>query len=80
MKIITNKDIKGIKDIVDLQGQNGNYDYDEYMLGLYNGMEMILSMIEKREPLFRKVPQSQMLRYQESAEIKPETVKGNDKE
>lgn len=53
MRIISNKDLKSIKNILNIQGQEGNYNYDNYMLGLYNGMEMVLSIIEKREPLLR---------------------------
>ena len=36
--------------MLDIQGQKGNYDYDEYMLGLYNGMEYIIALFETREP------------------------------
>ena len=71
---ISKKDIKNIKNLVSLQGCTGNYNYDEYMLGLYNGMEMILSILEKREPSLRTVPQHSLLRYQERPEIEPETV------
>lgn len=35
-------------EMLELQGQKGNYDYDEYMLGLYNGMEYIVSLLEVR--------------------------------
>lgn len=38
--------------MLDIQGQKGNYDYDEYMLGLYNGMEYIIALFETREPNF----------------------------
>ena len=39
-------------EMLELQGQNGNYNYDSYMLGLYNGMEYIISLLEVREPKF----------------------------
>lgn len=42
--------LKCAKEMLDIQGQKGNYDYDEYMLGLYNGMEYIISLFETREP------------------------------
>ena len=38
--------------MLDIQGHNGNYNYDSYMLGLYNGMEYIVSLLEVREPKF----------------------------
>ena len=39
-------------EMLELQGKNGNYNYDSYMLGLYNGMEYIISLLEVREPKF----------------------------
>lgn len=39
-------------EMLELQGRDGNYNYDEYMLGLYNGMEYIVSLLEVREPKF----------------------------
>lgn len=44
--------LKCSKEMLDIQGQKGNYDYDEYMLGLYNGMEYIIVLFETREPNF----------------------------
>lgn len=40
------------KEMLDIQGQKGSYDFDEYMLGLYNGMEYIISLFETREPKY----------------------------
>lgn len=45
--------LKCSKEMLEIQGQKGNYDYDEYMLGLYNGMEYIIALFEEREPNFR---------------------------
>lgn len=42
--------LKCSKEMLDIQGQKGNYDYDEYMLGSYNGMEYIIALFETREP------------------------------
>ena len=39
--------------MLDLQGQDGNYNYDSYMLGMYNGMEYIITLFEKREPIYK---------------------------
>ena len=36
-------------EMLELQGRDGNYNYDSYMLGLYNGMEYIVSLLEVRE-------------------------------
>ena len=45
-----NKILKDANDVLNIQTQKGNYNYDSYMLGLYNGMEMIVSLFEQREP------------------------------
>ena len=45
--------LKISKEMLDLQRQDGNYNYDNYMLGLYNGMEYIMSLFEVREPIFK---------------------------
>lgn len=42
--------LKCSKEMLEIQGQKGNYDYDEYMLGLHNGMEYIIALFETREP------------------------------
>lgn len=48
-----NKILKDANDVLNIQAQKGNYNYDRYMLGLYNGMEMIVSLFEQREPKFK---------------------------
>ena len=47
-----NHHLKCSKEMLDIQGHNGNYNYDSYMLGIYNGMEYIVSLLEDREPKF----------------------------
>ena len=48
--------IESAKDVLKIQGWDGNWNYDPYMMGLYNGMELMLSMIEDREPVFKEKP------------------------
>jgi len=36
-----------------IQGEKGNYDYDEYMFGLYNGLELACAIMEEREPIYK---------------------------
>ena len=50
------KQIEVGKEMLAVQGNAGNWDYDAYMHGLYNGMEFMLSIMEEREPEFRKAP------------------------
>jgi len=39
-----------------LKVQEQSYDYDQYMHGLYNGMEFVLCLIEDRDPQFKSAP------------------------
>lgn len=55
MKIIE-KDISGIQNQVRIQGENGNWNYSPYMMGLFNGLELALSALENREPNFKSSP------------------------
>lgn len=50
------KQIDDLKNMVDVQGTDGNWNYDPYMQGLYNGLEFALSIMESREPNFRSAP------------------------
>ena len=49
--------IQTLRNIHKVQGYNGNWNYDPYMMGLYNGLEMALSIAEKREPYFKDAPE-----------------------
>lgn len=44
--------LKIANEMKDIQGQNGNYNFDSYMLGIYNGMEYVIALFEKREAKF----------------------------
>ena len=43
---------KQVKDIRDLQKQSLEKSADDYMVGLYNGLEMAVAIMENREPEF----------------------------
>ena len=45
-----------MRDLVETQGRDGIWNYDPYFHGMYNGMELMLSILEKREPVFREAP------------------------
>lgn len=49
-----------IKDLIDIQAQPGNWDYDPYMLGLYNGLELARSIMDNDSPppAFRSKPEN----------------------
>lgn len=50
------KKVKTVKNIRDVQGMAGNWDYDSYMHGMYNGLELALSIVEDRKPEFKNAP------------------------
>lgn len=45
-----------IRELVKIQGKDGNWNNNEYMRGLFNGMELILATIENRKPEFKESP------------------------
>jgi hypothetical protein len=42
-----------IKNLVEMQGATGTWDATPYMQGMFNGMELLLSILEERDPEFR---------------------------
>jgi len=53
---ITAKQIEDIKYVINIQGDNGNWNYDPYMHGMYNGMELIFAIMEGRDPEYKDAP------------------------
>ena len=51
------KQIDLVKEMRDVQGMDGNWNFDPYMQGLYNGLEFAVSLLEKREPIFKDAPE-----------------------
>jgi hypothetical protein len=48
--------IDKLRELVVTQGTNGTWNYDPYMQGMYNGMELMLAVLEDREPQYKKAP------------------------
>lgn len=55
-KAINKEKIEAMREMMEIQGSDGNWNYDEYMHGMYNGMEFMLSIVEGREPIYREKP------------------------
>ncbi|WNF07462.1 hypothetical protein [Brevibacillus borstelensis] len=55
-----------------VQGASGNWNYDPYMHGLYNGMEFAIALVEGREPAFRSSPDEWLRDRAEDFEFRPE--------
>lgn len=45
-----------LKDVLNVQCANGNWNYDPYMHGLANGLIMAASLLDDVEPKFLKAP------------------------
>lgn len=45
-----------LKESLAIQARNGNWNYDEYMRGMYNGMEFAVAIMEGRAPSYRDAP------------------------
>jgi hypothetical protein len=46
-----------MKELLEVQGRDGNWNLDPYMQGMYNGMELMVALAEGRDPVFRKAPE-----------------------
>lgn len=53
---MTEQRLRDAKTQLEIQGREGNWNYDSYMFGLYNGMECIIAAMENREPAYRESP------------------------
>lgn len=63
------------KELLDIQGSNGNWDYTPYMLGMYNGMELIIAVLEDREPKYKDPPKK--YRADETTDDKEKTKRNS---
>ena len=48
--------LEKLKEVHQVQGYGGNWTYSEYMWGMYNGLELALSIFEDREPNYKEKP------------------------
>ena len=51
--------LKQLREVHATQSRDGCWDIDDYMLGLYNGLELALSIAENRECRYKQRPKSQ---------------------
>lgn len=50
--MLKKKRIRELKRVKDAQEQSLKAEHDDYMTGLYNGLEMAVAILEDREPIF----------------------------
>ena len=53
MDIKFKEKLKKLKEMHAVQGTDGNWNFDDYMRGLFNGLELALSLMEERPPEFK---------------------------
>lgn len=46
--------VDAVRELVEIQGADGNWNANEYMRGLYNGLELALSVYEERKPRYKE--------------------------
>lgn len=52
----TEEKINDLKTVLKAQGVDGNWNASPMMTGLYNGLELALSILEERDPELRNYP------------------------
>lgn len=72
-------DIQPLRDQLRVQGENGNWNCNSYMLGMFNGMECALATLECREPQYRNKPDNGWLDDLIPAGFVPTICDGSDK-
>lgn len=50
------KRLADLASVVETQATHGNWDYNDYMCGLYNGLELAWAILKGETPKFRKKP------------------------
>ena len=46
-----------MRDVLEVQCRDGNWNFDPYMHGMYNGMELMMALAEGRDPNYREAPE-----------------------
>ena len=62
---MTNDKMSAINDLLRIQGIDGNWNYDPYMQGMYNGMEVVIAILEDREPVFKSAPEKWLINHKD---------------
>ena len=56
MKNINEKILQQLNHALEIQGMSGNWNYDPYMHGMYNGLAFALGVIENKDPDYKEAP------------------------
>lgn len=65
-----------MREMLEIQGKDGNWNYDSYMHGMYNGMECLFAVASGNQPKYREAPKEWLEeRVKEMFESKNEPAK-----
>ena len=56
--------LEKVNDILKVQGNDGNWNQDNYMCGYFNGIELAVAIMENREPKFRQIKKIELPRVE----------------
>jgi hypothetical protein len=68
------KELDEVKKMLKTQGECGNWNYDPYMHGMFNGLELAIATIEGREPETREAPNEWLFDKNTESGISPENA------
>lgn len=51
------KRIKNLEEVIDVQSQSGNWNYDAYMHGMANGLILAAAIVHDRDPVYLDAPE-----------------------
>ena len=49
--------LEEMRAVLEVQKSNGNWNHDPYMHGMYNGMELMMALAERRAPVYKEAPE-----------------------
>lgn len=55
-EVALNQGIEDLEELIEIQGRKEIIDQGEYMLGIYNGMVLALSLFIDNPPVFKNAP------------------------
>lgn len=53
---LSKEQLQSMRNFVAIQGKDGSWNHDPYTHGMFNGMELMLSIIERRDPVYKDEP------------------------
>lgn len=56
MVLLTDKQVRGLRDVTDIARSKGNFDANDYMLGMANGLTLALAIVDEKEPDYLRAP------------------------